>query len=274
MSDKKPYERIVLNETLTRCKLSGVFAKGEESYGITGDGHVLFWPISPRNPGIGLLEIPNKQQAKTMALGDGFALILTEKGYVYSFGHKNNKGQLGLGHTEPVSKPTWISSLKKERVSSMSCGKSHSLIMTKNNKIYSWGEGGNGQLGLGCTDDFLNPTAVNLQEQISQVIQVSASIRGSYALMDDGKIYWWGRNSRVRKLTVPQLFRGVTNTNEHFPVQIRSSWSENLNVTYLILCDLRYLDDMNISSKKKIARLMAMKWAEGTSQCKFTQEKV
>jgi alpha-tubulin suppressor-like RCC1 family protein len=144
LGDTKNHERIILNDTLTRCKMSGVYAKGEESYGVTGDGKILFWPISNSNPGIGRLKLPDQQKAKMMSLGHNFVLILTEKGYLYSFGSSNSKGQLGLGHTYPVSTPTWISSIEKERVVSISCGSNHSLALTKNSKVFSWGAGNDG----------------------------------------------------------------------------------------------------------------------------------
>jgi alpha-tubulin suppressor-like RCC1 family protein len=170
LGDSKIHERIILNETLTRSKLKGVYAKGDESYGVTGDGKVLFWPTSPTDPSIGRLKLPNQQQAKMMALGHNFVLILTEKGYLYSFGQDNSSGQLGLGHVNPVVKPTWIDSIEKERITSISCGKAHCLALTKNSKIYSWGQGTDGQLGLGLTDNFLYPTQVDLDQISSRVI--------------------------------------------------------------------------------------------------------
>ena len=267
LNDTKGHLRIIMNETLSRCKLTGVFAKKDESFGITGDGKVVFWPISDKNLSIGVLNLPDKQKARTMSLGDDFVMILTHKGYLYSYGQKNEKGQLGLGHDYPVSKPTWISTLKTERIKTISCGRSHTLALTKNNKIYSWGEGSDGQLGHGVTDDFLKPTAVKMRQGAERVIQVASSFRGSYALLNNGKVFWWGRNSRIAKLSRPQLLRGASN-NEHFTVQVRTSWSNTMSIAYLILCDLRYLDGVLASNKIITAREMANRWAEGISQCK------
>lgn len=69
-----------------------MYAKGEESYGVTSDGKILFWPISSTNPGIGRLKLPDQQKAKMMSLGQNFVVILTEKGYLYSYGSANSKG--------------------------------------------------------------------------------------------------------------------------------------------------------------------------------------
>lgn len=266
LEDREIHERIELNEKLTQSKLMGVYAKGEESYGVTGDGKLLFWPVSNNDLSIGVLQIPNKQLAKSVALGDGFTIILTQKGHLYSYGTRNEKGQLGLGHTEAVRRPAFISSIAKERVVSVSSGKGHVLALTKNSKVFSWGEGSDGQLGLGLTDDFLNPTNIKLQLHAQRVIQVAASYRGSYALFDGGDIYWWGRNSRIRMVMKPCPFREAR-SDDFYPVQVRTSWSENFSLTYIIYCDMRYLDNMNSSSKKKIAKMIAVKWAEGNSQC-------
>ena len=45
-------------------------------------------------------------------------------------------------------------------VQSVSCGYSHTLASTKNGKIFAWGCGSYGQLGLGDLDDRLKPTEI------------------------------------------------------------------------------------------------------------------
>lgn len=216
LEDNEKHQRIELSQKLTKSKLASVYAKGEESFGITGDGKLLFWPISSLDPSIGLLSLPKKHKAKTLTLGEGFVVILTEKGYIYSYGERNESGQLGLGHTYPVSQPTFISSIARERIVNVAAGSGHCLALTRNSKMFAWGAGSDGQLGLGSTDDFLNPTAIRMALKSSRIIQVAASFRGSYALTGTGSIYWWGRNSRIRMVTRPSLFRVCE--EEFFPV--------------------------------------------------------
>ena len=45
-----------------------------------------------------------------------------------------------------------ISSLDKHVISQVSCGYHHSLALTNKGKVFSWGDGQYGQLGLGPDD--------------------------------------------------------------------------------------------------------------------------
>jgi myosin-5 len=268
LGSNKPLDKIELNTSLTKCKLKSIHAKRDSSYAVTEEGEVMFWPISNSNPGIGVLNVGNKETINSIALGDDFAVLLAENGSVYSFGRKNEFGQLGLGHNKPCLVPTILSSLQKERISNISAGRAHVSCLTKNNKIFAWGEGSKGQLGVSALNNYLTPAPVKSFCQ-TKTVQVCCGIHSTYALQEDGAVYWWGRNSRVRLVQKPSLFRSLEDP-ELFPVQIRTSWSENLNCAYLIIADLRYVTDLNIAQKHTYAKIMAAKWnSMGNSQCTF-----
>ena len=46
---------------------------------------------------------------------------------------------------------------KNINIIKISCGEAHSLALTNNGKVYSWGFGSNGQLGLGFCEDSFEP---------------------------------------------------------------------------------------------------------------------
>jgi alpha-tubulin suppressor-like RCC1 family protein len=53
------------------------------------------------------------------------------------------------------------------KVNGISCGFSHCLMWDMDGAIYTWGDGGEGKLGLGCIKgnyhyQIVNPTQVNL----------------------------------------------------------------------------------------------------------------
>eukprot|EP01130_Rhizamoeba_saxonica_P017931 TRINITY_DN8833_c0_g1_i2.p1 TRINITY_DN8833_c0_g1~~TRINITY_DN8833_c0_g1_i2.p1 ORF type:complete len:580 (-),score=122.04 TRINITY_DN8833_c0_g1_i2:587-2326(-) len=57
--------------------------------------------------------------------------------------------------------------------------------------LYVWGKGADGVLGLGSTDDILDPTLV--EDMRSNIVAISAGDRHAMAITDLGDIYVWGR---------------------------------------------------------------------------------
>ena len=108
-------------------------------------------------------------------------LALTEDGKVFSWGSFQG-GQLGLSSefllnenqkkTKDkemyLSKPTLIPLFRKEdiKIKKISCGEAHSLALTEKGKVYSWGFGSNGQLGLGFCEDSFEPGQGLLKSRI------------------------------------------------------------------------------------------------------------
>ena len=70
-------------------------------------------------------------------------------------------------------------------------GHDHALAITTKGKVYAWGVGGNGQLGLGDYQARLAPTAVPLP---GPAVQVAAGWGHSLALLADGRVFSWGNN--------------------------------------------------------------------------------
>lgn len=71
-------------------------------------------------------------------------------------------------------------------------GHDHTLAITTKGKVYAWGVGGNGQLGLGDYQARMVPTAVTLP---GPAVQVAAGWGHSLALLADGRVFTWGNNS-------------------------------------------------------------------------------
>ena len=106
------------------------------------------------------------KKIKHISCGTVHNLALTDDGKIFSWGAAMG-GQ--LGHEEKIlmknsgnknlylSKPTIISKLfdMKININKISCGEAHSIALSKDGNVYSWGFGSNGQLGLGfCEDSF------------------------------------------------------------------------------------------------------------------------
>jgi alpha-tubulin suppressor-like RCC1 family protein len=152
----------------------------------------------------------------SVAAGGFHTLALTEAGHVFSFGYGGN-GRLGHGDRGNRALPDWIEALASETVAQVVAGANHSLAVTANGKLYSWGEGSAGQLGHGNFDSYSLPEVVSAMREIA-VREVAAGWRHTIALTDspdgDGTaLFAWGDNSML------QLGIGTT-TTETRPVRV------------------------------------------------------
>ncbi|XP_012699498.1 protein RCC2 isoform X5 [Setaria italica] len=76
---------------------------------------------------------------------------LDGNGRCYTWGH-NEKGQLGHGDTLLRALPTVVSELSKLKIIKASVGRNHTVVVTDDNKSFSFGHNGHGQLGLGLIE--------------------------------------------------------------------------------------------------------------------------
>lgn len=127
-----------------------------------------------------------------------FAINETKNGvsHVYSWG-LNNWGQLGIGHRENVSMPTEIKELRGIPIKMICGGAQHSLALTEEGHVYSWGKNEEGQLGVGDTySDF----ARQRQEEIMQIDAEERKLNEECnKLIQEAKEK--GDKTEVRKLT-------------------------------------------------------------------------
>ncbi|KAI8761234.1 alsin, partial [Biomphalaria glabrata] len=72
----------------------------------------------------------------------------------------NDQGQLGLGDQLERSTPVLIKFLAGRQVIKLAAGESHSLAVTSNSQVYSWGSNSYGQIGQ--PDSVYGPTRVKL----------------------------------------------------------------------------------------------------------------
>ncbi|CAD5174845.1 unnamed protein product [Musa acuminata subsp. malaccensis] len=98
-----------------------------------------------------------------VSCGTTLTAALTVTGITFTMGSSAN-GQLGNPHAEDVSIARVEGLLKSEFVKEISAGSFHVAVLTTKGKVYTWGRGGNGQLGLGDNKDRSSPTLVESLE--------------------------------------------------------------------------------------------------------------
>jgi len=150
--------------------------------------------------------------------GDGYSLILTDTGKVYSFG-ANGNGQLGLGDTDNRTVPTQILVAGEGNITSIAGYGQFNYLLDKEGNVYSFGWNGDGSLGHGDMDNRNTPTKI---ATLSNIVSVSAG--NSFALFLDkaGKVYSVGvgdhgrlgdGNAATHTVSTPQQITAVGEGN-------------------------------------------------------------
>ena len=125
-----------------------------------------------------------------MSAGVYHSLALTADGAVWSWGG-GASGKLGHGDEQERLLPNKIEAFADQRVVAVSAGGEHSLALTADGSVWSWGAGSHGQLGHGDTQGQWQPKKVETLAGQSN-IAVSAGGDHNIALTADGAIFTWG----------------------------------------------------------------------------------
>ena len=98
---------------------------------------------------------------------------------------------LGHGDRQDQWQPKEVEALAEQRVLVVSAGGEHSIALTADSAIWSWGYGGEGRLGHGDTQNQLLPKKIEALAG-QRVLAVSAGQSHSIAITADGAVSSWG----------------------------------------------------------------------------------
>lgn len=129
-----------------------------------------------------------------IAAGSGpHVLVLTEEGEVFSWGH-NSYMQLGNGGSTPGLSPMLLSRNLNRKIIEIACGSHHSMVLTDEGEVYSWGYNNCGQIGSGSTSNQSTPRKVNACIGNKRIQHIGCGPSNSVAVTDGGEVFSWGYN--------------------------------------------------------------------------------
>ncbi|KAG8181594.1 hypothetical protein JTE90_013556 [Oedothorax gibbosus] len=168
----------------------GIFGWGSSRYGQLGIAEVQ-QTNQPR-----LIESISREDIAKVQCGQYHSLALTSDGRVFSWGWGIH-GQLGHGNAEDLMFPKVINCLKKKKIISICAGQGHTVILSKNGDVYTFGCGMFGQLGTGSTVKQSSPQTVKIAERIKLIASGHFHV---IAISRNNQIYSWGCNPQALRL--------------------------------------------------------------------------
>ena len=215
------------------------------------------------------IPVPNAKFSN-IECGKDFCLLLTQNGYVYSFGD-NKYGQLGQGDFEDRTYPTMINYFvdKKIKVTQISCGYKH-CCAKGNNKAYSWGCNTSGQLGTSNFKNMAKPffNDIKFSKITNNILQVSCGFRATVFLTETRQVFWCGTCGDISQQDVPIEFNYASKVPElfsydnHHIIKINHSWCRTMSVLYATVAETAPLKfKMNNPNKLKfLLNTLTNKW--------------
>ncbi|CAN8299292.1 unnamed protein product [Cochlearia groenlandica] len=86
-----------------------------------------------------------------------------------------------------------ISEDLSRKIVSIAAGEAHTIALTGDGCVYSWGRGMFGRLGNGKESDELVPVRVEFEDR-ARIVGIAAGAYHSLAVSDDGSVWCWGYN--------------------------------------------------------------------------------
>ncbi|KAI1396894.1 regulator of chromosome condensation 1/beta-lactamase-inhibitor protein II [Hypoxylon fuscum] len=160
--------------------------------------------LNPREstPGpvdLGLL--PEGTKITQVAATDSASFVLTDDGWVYGWGtFRGSDGVIGFSKgTRIQATPVLIPELK--HITKLACGSNHVLALDMGGKVFTWGSGGQFQLGrrplsrLGGPSAGLNPQPCGRFNKSHRAVRVGAGSYHSFYVDNLGRVWAWGLNN-------------------------------------------------------------------------------
>ncbi|KAI8481810.1 putative E3 ubiquitin-protein ligase herc1, partial [Branchiostoma belcheri] len=137
---------------------------------------------------------------------------------------KGSYGRLGLGDSNnqtTLKKLNFDHRYVIRKISSSKGSDGHTLALTADGEVFSWGDGDYGKLGHGNSSTQKYPKQIQGALQGKVVKSISAGYRHSAAVTEDGELFTWGEGDYGRlghgdsnSKNLPTLVKDITNAGQ------------------------------------------------------------
>jgi len=173
-----------------------VFAWGQNNCGQVGSGSTSN-QASPRK----VTSSIGHRRAVCIACGQTSSVAVLDNGDVFGWGYNGN-GQLGLGNNVNQPNPCRVSGLQGAFITKVACGYAHTLAMSDDGELYSWGANSYGQLGTGNKANLVTP--IRIASDKGRFVDIAAIHYNhiSVGVNQMGRVFMWGQ-CRGQSVTLP-----------------------------------------------------------------------
>lgn len=182
------------------------------SFGLGYTGRLGLGDENNRNNPTKIILGNSPLKAKSVSCGEDHTIIIDENDEVYSFGY-NGRGQLGLGHFNNMNTPTKIM-IENEpfKAKHIYCGGHHTIMIDKNDEVYSFGFNEFGQLGLGHFDNINIPTKILINGNPFRIKHGSCGGYHTVLVDKNNQVYSFGINRSGESGIGDKIFKVNTPT--------------------------------------------------------------
>ena len=138
--------------------------------------------------------VPGASYCRAIGAGGYHSLAVLYNGQVYAWGY-NGYGELGDGTNAQQTTPKLLPSATLNNMIELDGGVFHSIGRQANGQVFTWGNGGSGQIGDGGNVNQSSPVAVFIGFFTGGAVSVTAGQNHSAVTMGSGAMYSWGADN-------------------------------------------------------------------------------
>ena len=198
------------NHTAVVTEGGHLYTFGDGDYGELGHGNTDNKTTPALVAGV------SNETVVAVSCGSFHTAVVTANGDLYTFGY-GVYGELGHGNTNQQNAPKQVTGVSNETVVAVSCGETHTAVVTASGHLYTFGNGDYGQLGHGNTDSQYVPKHV-LGLSNETVVAVSCGWYHTAVVTASGHLYTFGYgyygqlgHGNTNQQNAPKQVTGVSN---------------------------------------------------------------
>jgi len=162
-----------------------VWTWGNGANGCLGHGDVA----SRQEPTKLDISLFGESPAAMVTCGMHFTMVLTTTGLVYEFG-KIGDNDMQTRNLIPILLPQEL--FGQVRIVMLAGAAYHCVALGRNGRVWSWGNGGFGQLGHNDVQNQLVPKLLEALVNVGMIVHVAASGGHTMAVTHEGELWAWG----------------------------------------------------------------------------------